>query len=1266
MSFRKWVSLFLGLIMLSASVGSPMQVAQAQTPAPTEISPDSDAPASDGQPFRPQAALDTPFALVSSGVGDYSLAAPKVFYHLRDCTSRPPALADATASPESVSALTDSDRVSRIAVQGSIVRSLYFSSTAGYCGSLVHPIASNIVADNDNLYWTTNQGLVRLSTNANPGDEPQVLNNTLKGSAELAIDTDTVYVLLHGATSSTVYKVQKSSGTLALLDSNVGQFAGGLQVSHSFDIVSGAHDYVYWLDATLLRRYDLNASVGAATIMSGIIAYDAEGGRVSCSALICFFSDLIFASTSSALLSYNNKSGGISTVYNTTDTIYSITTDNAHVFFLQEHSVPSGGFGGNYTDYVVRHARSNTGTTDFLATSRTDSLNGRIYSHISTDNTYLLWQTDGTIQRLANDAAALPQTNMKITGMSITQGIQKGSGSGVENSVILIQGRRTFVRVFVKSDGPTVSGVTARLYRTGNDGQILDSVAPANSVGTNIAVSASPQRVNLNDSFLFELPWSWIPTSLFSPLHLRAELNPYHAPIESNFGDNSLNSGALAFVGSGALKVQFIAWQYFANNTTYTPRFIKDIIQTYSWLIRAYPIASKIVFNYNDSTTPGLHPNLWFEGDDSLAAKVKGTDSSCQDLLVKNPNGTVKSDDRNLCASRYTDIQMDAMRSDNGIPESRFFYGMIADGLAFPRGQACCKPNVSSGPVGSGTWGWDNDGSYADWYAAHEIGHTLGRAHPTPSAASCGNSASDNNYPYTGGQIGADNNTEGFDAGDPSLGIPRAIYPGKSWYDVMSYCGNQWISDYTYGGMWAYILGHAPEPGLMAQTAMQELAAAAPAVAPASVDALDQIQLNGDFLKVYGTILSGTNTATINKLWRTTSVNATTTITPGGYSIRLLNASNTALSDYPFAPESETMGEADSGLLSFGHIITFAVGTRVVQVVRTSDGQVLASANVSANMPVVSNVTLQGAPNPVTGTVTLNWNASDADGGVLHYDVLYSHDGGSSWVTAQSNLSNASAAIDTSTLGGGTAQFRVIASDGANTGHGDSAPFMMANKPPIAMILTPGETHHIHYGQLVNFSGAALDWQEGGVTGSGLVWTTNTGVLGTGEQVSSDSLPVGTNVITLTATNAAGQSAIATVTVIVDDDLNLLGPTLIAGPTSFNFSFAKAATQVTTDTLYVGNAGDGNVAWSLSVDVPWLTASPITGTNQTNVVLTSDPTGVADGSSLSGTLTLLVPASGSELTQTLKIPVSISKGFDFQNPTGFTPKFDSYLPLVIR
>jgi len=64
-------------------------------------------------------------------------------------------------------------------------------------------------------------------------------------------------------------------------------------------------------------------------------------------------------------------------------------------------------------------------------------------------------------------------------------------------------------------------------------------------------------------------------------------------------------------------------------------------------------------------------------------------------------------------------------------------YGLIPQHPLAPFTQgACCIGRASAGPA--------NDADYA----AHEIGHFLGRQHPVPGASMCGHSADDPNYPY--------------------------------------------------------------------------------------------------------------------------------------------------------------------------------------------------------------------------------------------------------------------------------------------------------------------------------------------------------------------------------------------------------------------------------------------------------------------------------------------------------------------------------------
>jgi hypothetical protein len=101
------------------------------------------------------------------------------------------------------------------------------------------------------------------------------------------------------------------------------------------------------------------------------------------------------------------------------------------------------------------------------------------------------------------------------------------------------------------------------------------------------------------------------------------------------------------------------------------------------------------------------------------------------------------------------------------------------------------NPSYSSGVAGVGyigaaaATGWDKLPSGSS-VAAHEWGHNWGRQH-----APCGGAGNpDANYPYTGGEIGV----IGYDLANDML------KPADS-HDLMGYCANEWISDYTYTGV---------------------------------------------------------------------------------------------------------------------------------------------------------------------------------------------------------------------------------------------------------------------------------------------------------------------------------------------------------------------------------------------------------------------------------------------------------------------------------
>ena len=116
-------------------------------------------------------------------------------------------------------------------------------------------------------------------------------------------------------------------------------------------------------------------------------------------------------------------------------------------------------------------------------------------------------------------------------------------------------------------------------------------------------------------------------------------------------------------------------------------------------------------------------------------------------------------------------------------------------------------------------------------------------------------------------------------------------------------------------------------------------------------------------------------------------------IVPGLYTIRLLDVNNVTLANYAFTPS----GADDAPVSLYGQVVAFVAGTRKVQIIRNADQAVLAEHAVSGSNPTISDVALVNPPNPVSGTVTLSWQAGDPDNLPLTFNVLYSQDNGVSF-----------------------------------------------------------------------------------------------------------------------------------------------------------------------------------------------------------------------------------------------------------------------------
>ena len=275
--------------------------------------------------------------------------------------------------------------------------------------------------------------------------------------------------------------------------------------------------------------------------------------------------------------------------------------------------------------------------------------------------------------------------------IEINQSIQDTS-----NSIFLARNKRTFVRVHVNTN-QNRSGVTARLTGTVNGFSGGKVLFPANPGGM-INVTTSPNTGVQNDSFLFELPSSWLTGG--GPLVLQVDVNPFHAVTENNYNNNSLTSSAFTFQRTEVLNLIDFNYRYFRLNGTLVapPTHDQDMLE--SEVRRMYPISTLNVLRRN-LTHIGLYLN---------------TCSSFPWICVNDlPNAVT------------VNAELVGSRAIVGVGQT--LYAMVDDradmgsltGSGFIRGMGLPGVNVASGPTGPSSWGWDNDGSYGDWYGAHGI-----------------------------------------------------------------------------------------------------------------------------------------------------------------------------------------------------------------------------------------------------------------------------------------------------------------------------------------------------------------------------------------------------------------------------------------------------------------------------------------------------------------------------------------------------------------
>lgn len=691
-------------------------------------------------------------------------------------------------------------------------------------------------------------------------------------------------------------------------------------------------------------------------------------------------------------------------------------------------------------------------------------------------------------------------TRFVFMGLEVTQAIQDMS-----NSVPLIADKRTFLRVYLRVEGPTseIFDVSGTLTASRPGDFLSTPLTPTNLESLNkIIVNSSDditdKRRDIDASLNFELPPEWIAAGQLQVRLSRLDIDGTPSGLLCDGCQNQGRFGPIVYEFKDAPPVRL-----FIASVPYTMPDATGITQTYephpaefdllvSWLKRAYPTSAVISAQITAAPFDGL--------------------PSCGSVNKK--------------LSSYKTLGLLKL----GLDESIRYYGMVSDEGKFMRGCTSHIPGfTASGPTGvpgnphsaaASAGGWDTDGSYGDWYGGHEIAHMFGRYH----AEFC-DAADGKPYPYPGGLIsGPDFRYFGFDLGDPGNKIAQQVYAPDVWTDVMTYCRSEWISNFTYEGILNQ-LSHdiiiAPiSPGL-------------------------PLTASSDALFVVGSLNLTKGSVQLDSFLRLPGLKLSLRPESSNFSIDLFDGVGSLLARYPFDPKEDTDAAPNEDKMALiTEVVQYVSNTK--RIVISKDGAELASRSVSNNTPRVEVKFPNGGETLEGQTRKVIWQASDADGDQLSYSLLYSTDAGQTWQPIDTNIKASNYVLKLEELpGSNSALIRVIATDGVNTSTDDSdATFRVSLKDPQARIISPADSAVFSTTQTIVLVGEANDLEDGLLDGQMLQWSSDKqGALGSGRSLAVTGLVPGTHEITLTATDMSGAAGKASIVVQITPVI----PTIVVG-----------------------------------------------------------------------------------------------------------------------
>ena len=346
-------------------------------------------------------------------------------------------------------------------------------------------------------------------------------------------------------------------------------------------------------------------------------------------------------------------------------------------------------------------------------------------------------------------------TGVSITDIAIFQAVKvpvvaagKVVAPASRNSPA-VANRPALVRAYVKSDSTYKGGsITAEL-------RLVNGKTSLPTVKDTKTISGASTDANMASTFNFEVPATSLPPGVTYQVLLTQTGGVVPTASSTARFPNDGGVQSLDVMTSGTLKIVIVPVKYTADGSGRTPDVSAAQLALYKQTFMA---------RYPAETVDVTARAPW-----TYASTVSASGSGFSQVLNAVTN----------------------LRKTDAVADDVYYYGALAPSSSFNSfcGSGCVtglstvvdSPSTSflRASVGIGYTGDDSVNT-----AAHEVGHAHGRNH-----APCGGASGvDPNFPYSGASIGS----WGYDI------FAKTLLSPSVGHDMMGYCDNEWVSDYTY------------------------------------------------------------------------------------------------------------------------------------------------------------------------------------------------------------------------------------------------------------------------------------------------------------------------------------------------------------------------------------------------------------------------------------------------------------------------------------